>query len=46
MRYRAIISDQNNPISQLIVRVNHNDAAPFFEALIRRLQIPGRVEAR
>ncbi|MFT5584778.1 MAG: RHS repeat-associated protein [Cognaticolwellia sp.] len=45
-RYGSVIVDDSNPIRQLIVRVSDSRAVPFFEDLMTKLRVPGRVEVR
>jgi hypothetical protein len=45
-RYAAVISDPGTPAVALEVIVNDARAAPFFEALIQTLNIPGEVIVR
>ncbi|MED5371892.1 MAG: SpvB/TcaC N-terminal domain-containing protein [Myxococcota bacterium] len=45
-RYGAVIADDSNPVRQLIVRVSDSRAVPFFEDLMTRFRVPGRVEVR
>jgi len=42
-RYAAVINDPNTPINALEVIINESSAAPFFQKLLRRYRIPGRV---
>jgi len=45
-RYGAVIADPSNPVRQLTVIINDDRAAPFFEDLMRNLDIPGQVVVR
>jgi len=42
-RYAAVINDPNTPINALEVIINEPSAAPFFQELLQRYKIPGRV---
>jgi hypothetical protein len=43
VRYAAVINDPNTPIIGLEVIINEPSAAPFFQELLQRYKIPGRV---
>ncbi len=45
-RYGFVIADDSNPIRQLIVRVSDSRAVLFFEDLMTKLRVSGRVEVR
>jgi hypothetical protein len=45
-RYAAVINDPRTPAVALEVVVNESRAAPFFETLLRRFEIPGEVLVR
>jgi hypothetical protein len=42
-RYAAVINDPDTPINALEVIINEPSAVPFFQELLRRYRIPGRV---
>jgi hypothetical protein len=42
-RYAAVINDPNTPIKALEVIINEPSAIPFFQKLLQRYKIPGRV---
>jgi hypothetical protein len=45
-RYAAVINDPQSPAVALEVVINESRAAPFFESLLRRYEIPGEVLVR
>ena len=45
-RYAAVILDRNNPLRGLEVITNDPAAVPYFEALLRRFGLNGRVVVR
>lgn len=45
-RYAAVINDPHTPAVALEVVINESRAAPFFESLLRRFELPGEVIVR
>jgi len=45
-RYAAVINDPNTPLIGLEVITNEPLAIPFFQELLNRFNIPGRVVVR
>jgi hypothetical protein len=42
-RYTAVINDQNTPVTGLRIIVNIEEAKPFFESLLLKFNLSGRV---
>lgn len=45
-RYAAVVHDSSNPVQKLIVITNEHAAVPFFQGLLDKFRIPGRVLVR